>query len=78
MRYIELGELVQEFSKARPRGGGPGYTAVFREAAVVGDEVWFISDHNACLVRFNAEDVLRAAENGSVIKPQRTIKRNDQ
>jgi len=77
MRYVELGQLALDFSKARPRGGGPGYNAVFRDAAVVGDEVWFISDHNACLVRFNAEDVLRAAENGSVIKPQQTIRRDD-
>lgn len=75
MKYIELGDLAHDLSIYQPsRGRGPASTAVFRDATVVGEEVWFISDWNACLVRFNAEDVLRAAENGAAVKPQPTKK----
>ena len=75
MKYIELGDLAHEFSQFHgSRGRGPGATAVFRDAVVVGEEVWFISDQNACLVRFRADDVLLAAEHGAVVGPQQTIK----
>lgn len=75
MRYIDLGDLAHELSIFQPsRGRGPASTAVFRDATIVSDEVWFISDQNACLVRFNIGDVLRAAENGIVVKPQQTRK----
>ncbi len=68
----EHGLTEQQRGSSSPKGAlGIQSTKsnTYCDARIVGEEIWFLSSLNSCLVKFSLTDILTAAVNGQILEP---------